>query len=187
MSACLRFGMLLAVFLGGCASPSIDVPSARRLSECFVRIDQLAMEAGWKPLRSAALPAGALEVRIWNVPALGPTSGIALERNGPAWSGCRATESFKKGAMPKVRTVAPRSGWNEFWAKVERLGILTLPDSSTLGEEVKFYDGGTTVVEIKRGNKYRVYHYYCAESQTWPEARQMAKIEEVVYAEFDKP
>jgi hypothetical protein len=159
MKASLRLAMLLMVALASCASPSIDEPNAKRISECFARIDPVGVGAGWAPLRTANLPPGALEVRIWSVGALGPTDGIAFTRNGSAWSGHRVTERLPKGAKPIIRTVAPKSGWEAFWATAEPLGILTLPDSSTLGKEELFYDGGTTVVEVRRDNKYRAYHY----------------------------
>jgi hypothetical protein len=187
MKAFQLFALLAVITLVGCVHSKSDPARTKRMSECFTRIDELAVGAGWEPLRTASLPAGALEVRIWSVPALGPTSGIAFARNGSEWTGRLATESFKKGAGPRVRTAAPKSGWKEFWARAEPLGILTLPDSSTLGKEELFYDGGSTVVEMKRGRTYRTYHYYCAELQNWPEARQMAKIEELVYGEFGKP
>lgn len=176
--------MLLTVVLGGCASPKTDVPNAERLSGCFARIDHVVMEAGWKPLRTAVLPARALEIRVWSVPALSAVDGIAFRRDGAVWIGRRVTESPQKRATPRVRVVNPKSGWQEFWAKAEPLGILTLPDSSTLGEEDLFYDGSTTVVEVRRGNKYRSYHYYLASQQRWPEARQMTKIEELISEEF---
>jgi hypothetical protein len=187
MKTSLRFAMLLMIAVEGCVSPNIDEPSAERMTECFDRIDPVAIGAGWEPLRTASLPSGVLEVRVWSVPALGPTDGIAFIRGGSAWSGRRATEGGAKAATPIVRAVAPRSGWETFWVMANRLGILTLPDSSTLGEEELFYDGWTTIVEVRRGRRYRRYHYYCADLQKWPEARRMADIEKLVYEEIRKP
>jgi len=177
--------IVLALALAGCASPSIDVVSSKRMSECFARIDDLTAETGWESLRTVDLPSGSFEIRVWSVDAFGHTLGITFGRKGSEWSGHQVAGGAAKGAT--VRTVAPRSGWNEFWARAESLGILTLPDSSALGEEELLYDGWTTVVEAKLGGKYRAYHYYCAIAQRWAEAQKMAEIEELINEELGRP
>lgn len=185
MSTSPGSAIALALALAGCASPSIDVVSSKRMQECFARIDDLTAETGWESLRTVGLPSGSFEIRVWTVDAFGQTGGLTFGRKGSEWTGHQVAGSLSKGAT--VRTVVPRSGWNEFWARAESLGILTLPDSSALGEEEPMYDGWTTVVEVKLGSKYRAYHYYCAGAQRWAEAQKMAEIERLIYGELGRP
>ena len=67
---------------------------------------------------------------------------------------------------------------------MEGLGILTLPDSSTLPNEVGVCDGIGYVVEINDGGRYRTYCYSNPQSQIWPEAEKIIAIIKAFDDEF---
>jgi hypothetical protein len=70
------------------------------------------------------------------------------------------------------------------WNELQSLGILVLPDSSTLKGEAIVKDGVSYVFEISDGRKYRAYHYGNPKYQNWPEAKSVVDIHEILIAEI---
>jgi len=86
--------------------------------------------------------------------------------------------------MRPLYEVFPRTDWASLWEKLETLGILTLPDASTLPNVKRFLDGITYIVEINDGGSYRTYMYNDLEHQDFSEAKQMIEIIKTLQDEF---
>ena len=68
-----------------------------------------------------------------------------------------------------------------------REGILTLPDASTLKDDLNgsyIMDGTSYVVEINKDSVYRTYMYSNPAEHKWPEAKRIVKIAEQFYKEL---
>lgn len=177
MRPALVFFAIVACLAPALAAPEkLDVPKDIWEPILFEPIDALARTARWTPLRQADLPKDALEVRVWIGFGLEPLQGIRLRREGDRWSAFHVTD--RRGTLQAFqrREVMPRSNWKNLWQKVESLGILTLPDSSLLPDEVHVLDGTSYVVEISDGARYRTYRYGNPQAQKWEEARKIVAI-----------
>ena len=141
-------------------------------------------------LRDIVFPADNIEVRLWDVPSgyVGPgLQGFVLKRTGGQWAAVRLLESLPKyAASSYLETLSPpRSGWERFWNRLVREGLLTLPDSSTLptlvpiGTDAEFY-----VVEINHNKTYRTYRYGNPRYQKGKEARHIVAIFDTIGREF---
>ncbi len=178
MRACLQILFLFAALTVGFSAPEkIEIPTAGWVPIYFSRnngIDELTEKAGLKPLREMDVPAGSLEVRFWYGFSFGSRAGILLRRDGTNWKGryiAKYYDSFK------TTDLSLGTNWQDSWAKLESLGILTLPDSSTLpDEDLVVLDGISYVVEINDGHHYRTYHYSNPSEPKWPEAKQINEI-----------
>ena len=161
----------------------------------------------WPALRDVDLPAGSMEIRVWIIPALSFPHVLRFFYHDGEWSGFYASENYFVGlyfyqnqhllnkeqkivyqkkhetAKPFYQ-LTPKTSWPELWEKVKALGILTLPDSSTLPNHKFVRDGVSYVVEIKDGAHYRVYRYSNPFDQEWPEAKALLKILETFSEEF---
>ena len=167
----VSLAMITPVFA---APPELEIPQAAWEPIFFNPINWLSEKAGWTPLRQMDIPNDAIEVRVW---WFGPSvpEGLRLRREGDQWLGLY-TDGFG------VREVHPETGWNALWKRVEALGILTLPDSSTLPpSKVISHDGIAYVVEINDGKRYRTYCYANTEYETWPEAQKIIEIVKTLY------
>jgi hypothetical protein len=80
--------------------------------------------------------------------------------------------------------VKPKSGWEKLWKEITYLGVLTLPDSSTLPDEEIVLDGVSYVVEINQNNQYRTYQYGNPEAQKRPQAKQIIEIVQILSDEL---
>jgi hypothetical protein len=161
-----------------------DIPNATWEPIFFDSINRLTDQAGWTRLRYAALPPESSEVRVWIGFGLSPLQGFSIRRDGDSWRGRMAVERIGTSAVPEVREVKPKSGWEKLWDEVTNLGILTLPDSSTLPDEALVLDGESYVVEINQNNHYRTYMYGNPEDQKWPQAKQIIRIMETLSDEL---
>ncbi len=164
-----------------------DIPKAPWEPIFFETINQVTRKGGLKPLRAAPLPADSLEVRVWIGFGLSPLQLFSLRRDGSKWKGQHLTDIIQKTNSVQLRSVTPKSGWDELWKKLVQLDLLTLPDSSTLRGEETVLDGVSYVVEINREGRYRTYQYGNPEYQKWPEAKKIIKIVEMLYDELAKP
>ena len=161
-----------------------DIPNAGWEPIFFGEINRLTAQAGWTPLRDAALPPESLEVRIWMGFGLTPLEGFSIRRDGATWTGHFAVEGSGPTNLAKVRGVTPKSGWEKLWNEVTNLGLLTLPDSSTLPDEELVLDGESYVVEINQNNQYRTYMYGNPQEQKWPQAKQIIRIVDILSDEL---
>jgi hypothetical protein len=152
-----------------------DIPKADWEPIFFESIDRLTSLAGWTPLRKQPVPPDALEVRIWIGFGLSPLEVYSLRRDGSKWSGWTIGDQ-RNVTRVKPQQITPKSGWEPFWNRLVSLGLLTLPDSSSLPNEVMVFDGVSYVVEINNNHRYRTYHYSNPQRQKWPEAKNIIEI-----------
>jgi len=167
------------------APKEIEIPKAGWVGIFFESINELSKQAKWTPLREVDVPSGSLEVRVWIGFGLSPLQGLRLCRNGDKWTGFHTVEVH--GFSFQDKEVKPRTDWASLWQKVEKLGILTLPDSSTLPNEAMVCDGESYVVEINDGEHYRTYKYGNPQYQKWPEAKKIIEIIKVLQEELLQP
>jgi len=165
--------LIIFVTVAAVAAPKkIEIPND---TSYFRLIDSLARHAKWAPLQHTDLPSGSLEIRVWVGFGTQPLRGIRIRRDVERWTGIYIREELP-GEWPfETREVKPKN-WTELWKTVEALGILTLPDSSTLPKDGFTLDGVGCAVEINDGTIYRVYHYSNPQARKWPEAKQIDKI-----------
>lgn len=183
----IRFAILLFVVAAGsafAAPKDLLVPKAHWESIFFGAINPLAESAGLQALRQVDLPKGSLEIRIWVGFGLTPLEGFRLRRDGRQWKGLYAREGFGEKWPLTVKPVLPKTSWDALWKQIETLGVLSLPDSSTLPNEVLAFDGISYVVEFNDGETYRTYQYGNPQAQTWPEAKTIIAIANTVYGEL---
>lgn len=176
---------LAAVLPGNAAAQARDIPKARWEPIYFRSIDKLSGMVEWRPLRELALPADTFEVRIWIGFGIGPLEALSIRREGSAWSGRHVIHRLWTPGPVAVRPVTPKSGWNQLWIRLVRLGLLTLPDSSTLPKsESRVADGVSYVVEINKDGHYRTYMYGNPQYEKWLEAKRMIEIVETLQDEI---
>lgn len=164
-----------------------ESPNSSWESSYFELINERAKVANLSNLRSAVLPSDDLEVRMWIGFGLSPLKGIIIKRHNGQWSGMHLepiNPRFPNGNYQQALR-SPKSGWDNLWRRLVDEGILTLPDSSQLGNEVVFPDGKSYVVEMNTGNTYRTYRYRSPEYQSWTEAKRMLNIVSILKDEFD--
>lgn len=175
--------LLLATFAlvlpGTAAAQTRDIPEATWEPIYFRSINEMSSQLGWTPLRDVAPAADLLEVRVWIGFGIGPMEVYSMRRVGKAWSARYAmhgpTPTSRKALV--VRSATPKSDWNQLWGRLVELGILTLPDSSTLPKsESRVADGVSYVVEINRNGAYRTYEYGNPEYEKWPQAQRIIEI-----------
>ncbi|MGH9944050.1 MAG: hypothetical protein ACRD9R_17030 [Pyrinomonadaceae bacterium] len=149
-------------------------------------IKQRSQRAGISDLRSVRLLKDDLEVRMWVGFATDPLKGFVIKRSDGQWSATYLMPIDPKSPRHnhQQKLSEPTSGWEAFWDRLTNKGILTLPDSTKLGEEVIFPDAEYYVVEVNTGEMYRAYKYAVPEYQKWPEAKRMAEIIEIIFSEF---
>jgi hypothetical protein len=150
-----------------------------RLLEGFA---QAARDRDWMPLREKNIAAGSIEIRIWSLPTgtseFYPGSAVTLiKREGVNWAGFR-DDGHRSGQVAPN----PVLGWQGLWEKVERLGVLSLPDSSMLPPGANGFLGTPEfyAVEINHGGQYRAYRYTSPASQDWPAAKMLLEIVQVL-------
>jgi hypothetical protein len=166
------------------APQKFDIPRATWEPIFFGAIDSLSKTAGWTRLRQANLANGALEIRVWVGFGLTPLEGFRLLREGSRWTAYHVKEGFGDKQPLEHREMKPQGGWDALWRKIEALGILTLPDSSSLPDEAMVFDGVSYVVEISDGRSYRTYQYGNPQYQKWPEAKKSTAIVTALYEEL---
>lgn len=171
-------------------SPELDIPEATWEPIFFRSINALVDETEWPPLRGVEISEDTLEVRIWIGFGLSPLKGFRLQQTGEEWS-AQYLRPVRKGEMfaPAILEVTPQRDWDEFWKNLTELGLLTLPDASTLPHRSTVRDGVAYVVEIHNGQTYRTYCYSNPQHMEGPEAENIIAIIETIHREFipDEP
>jgi hypothetical protein len=148
-------------------------------------INERAKEANLSSLKSKTLSGDDLEFRVWVGFGKKPLEGFIFKRTNGRWEGT-FLESINLTTKPPYRKglSLPKSGWEQFWRRLVDAGLLTLPDSSQLKDEVRVADGTSYVAEMKKNGTYRTYAYMNPDYQKWEEAKQMLKIADILYTEF---
>jgi hypothetical protein len=84
--------------------------------------------------------------------------------------------------------VAVATDWQRLLRELETLGVETLPDESQLAppDHRWILDGETLVVEVRRGDRYRTYHYHSPGARAWPQAVQASGILRVMHELLDQ-
>src|SRR6478609_3623672 len=178
MHALLR-PLLLIVLVGSAtaAPPKLEIPKATWEPIFFKAIDSLSKKANWKPLRSLDVGDDGMELRVWTGFGLMPLQGKRIRRVGQKWTGYLVVgEADKKKPLMYNHEFPLGPEWEAEWKKIKDLGILTLPDSSTLPDEVGVMDGVSVVVEFNDGSRYRTYMYENPSLQKWPEAKKLNEV-----------
>jgi hypothetical protein len=196
----------IATTLHYIAPPEIIIPpKALWESIYFEPINKVSEWAKWPPLREVGVPAGSLEVRIWIGFGEGWLQVLRLCCNGGEWVGFYTIEGTSHDEFlrhkdelkidddilllvldqsPQIWALTPQTNWASLWEKVEVLGILTLPDDSTLPMKPRGVDGVSYVVEVNDGGQYRTYRYKNPQLQKLPETQKMEQIIKTFRAEF---
>jgi hypothetical protein len=165
----------------------LEIPKASWEPIFFREIDKRAKKAKLPSLRSA-LPDEDLEARFWHETGSLGMDGIIIRRRSGAWSGTyihgiSRDPNFKQydEQMPQ-----PRSGWDLAWKRLVEAGLLTLPDASQIG---CFLGGGLDmpgfVFETNVNKTYRTYMYQYREPAACEEAKQIAKLVDILTDEFN--
>lgn len=171
--------------------------------------DEVGAIAGLPSLETAALPAGAVELRIWTgfgvvVPnhmlrlrrsADGEVTGERLRYfpvdlsylNAQAAAfrkdARRGCEQLQRGETTEVCVLVrrPWRGWRRIYESLHKLGIATLPDGSLLPPpRLELNDGYSIHVEVRQGADYRTYSYINPVVIDAPEARAVLRISDIV-------
>ncbi len=130
----------------------------------FPTIDEATRSLGLSPLRTTVLSSNVSEIRVWSGFDLVPLQMVGLKHDNNKLSVYGSAD---------VRTALPQERLNELWTQLKCLGIWDLPDSSSLKDEVRIFDGVQYVVELRTTDSYRTYFYSNPYQQPWPEARQL--------------
>jgi len=149
-------------------------------------INQRAKEANLSSLKLSPSSADDLEFRVWVGFGKKPLEGFVVRRNKGQWEGT-FLESINQTTKPpyRIKLSKPKFSWDKFWNQLVDFGILTLPDSSQLKGEKDVEDGTSYIIEIKKDGNYRTYSYLNPDYQDWQEAKQILKIANALYTEFE--
>lgn len=153
----------------------------------------------WPLLWEVGVPEGSLEIRIWMSESF--ASMYRLIRHDGKWTGFHADGYYKyiniihygddnvwttevliekyNDTYP-IFKLTPRTGWTSLWEKLEKLGILTLPELQTKAG----LDGSIYIVEINDGGHYRSYKFNDPENDEEPEVRKIIDIINILREEF---
>lgn len=177
MKTLIRPLLLMALVSSATAAPlKLEIPQATWEPIFFVAIDALSKKEGWKPLRGMDLGDDAFELRVWVGFGLMPLQGKRIRRVGKEWTGYLVVDGSGEEKLMYNHEFPLGPKWENEWEKIKELGILKLPDSSTLPGEVLMLDGVSYVVEFNDGSHYRTYRYGNPECQKWPEAKKVREI-----------
>lgn len=139
------------------------LPDAGWVEIYFTSIDDLTRHLGLKPLRSAKIKTGDLEVRIWSGFGISGNRGLVIKRLRNRWSvfslsDPQGTESINGIPVgPSIRSEPGGTRWAGIWGKMEQAGIAEIRDDSEIPHCSVVLDGISYVVEIAKADYYRTY------------------------------
>jgi hypothetical protein len=153
----------------------------------FREIDKRARLAKLRDLSRTTLQKDDLELRLWIGFGLIPLEGVIMKKRNGQWSALhlRSISPHLSRRDYQKPLAAPKSGWEPLWQHLVRDGILTLPDSSELKDEVLARDGESFVIEVNQGGAYQTYMYSNPHLQKWSEAKKIIEIVQTILNEFD--
>jgi len=165
--------------------PQLTPVAGDRLYPLFAEtIHKRAEKASLPPLKSKNLSEDDIEFRVWVGFGKKPLEGFVISRIGGQWGGTFLESINLTTRPPYRRKLSPKPGWKQLWSQLVDAGLLTLPDSSQLKDEVLVCDGTSYVVEVKQGSVYRTYAYLNPHYQKWLESKQMLRIADFLYTGF---
>jgi len=144
-------------------------------------INKRAKQASLPRLKSKNLSEDDIEFRVWVGFGKKPLEGFVISRIDGHWGGVFLESMNFTNKPPYRRELSPKPGWEKMWSQLVDAGLLTLPDSSQLKDEVRVEDGTSYVVEVKQGGVYRTYAYMNPDYQKWKEAKRMLRIADLLY------
>ena len=184
---------------------TIIIPKTNHYLHYLGGMDELSTAAKWPLLREVGVPAGSLEVRVWMEAAEGGRRVLRLCRHEGKWTGFYTSNVFQYMQFVRegddwgleyyddyvspfvpILVLTPQNGWKNLWKRVEELGILTLPDASSLPKGRVIPGGINYFFEINDGTQYRTYQYGDPKHQKWPEAEKVIQIIQTLSDEFEQ-
>ena len=153
--------------------------------QTFRHIEERLKGTGLKRLNYEELSGNSKEIRIWDSDSFKLYCVILKEVNGE-WKGLYLPhiEQDSKQSKEPLPLPPPKDGWEMLLAKLESLGIYTIPDAEDVGANVYGLDVGGFMGEIKTSNSYRNYMYMGHRSSTKPEAKKVATIVDTLLDQF---
>jgi hypothetical protein len=165
----------------------IKLPVRKRTELLFANsINERAEKSKIALLQQKKIADNDLEFRVWIGFGLRPLQGFVISRTNGKWEGIFLKSISRATKSPYyLQLSTPKSGWEDLWKQLTEAGFLTLPDFSELDDMVKVFDGTSYVVETKFASNYQTYAYLNPKYQRWKEAKQMLKIADILYSEFN--
>lgn len=167
----------------------LDIPENLWEPLFFKEINERAKLSNLKSLRAGALPDGDVEFRLWHGFGLTALEGFVLKSTAGQWSAVHL-DGIRPGRAPtdlQKQLPTPKSGWDVCWQRLEKAGLLTLPDAFAISCNALINDGMSYVVEFNRAGLYRTYLYDNPNYAKCKEAKQMVQIAKIVAEEFGLP
>ena len=109
-----------------------------------------------------------------------------FSQNKDHWTGKYLTYGMSRPIvlLGKYNIPDPKSGWKAFIDKLLNLGIVEMPDYSTLEDYQTGTDENISFFEIADKENYRYYNYLSPRSFSNKEAKNIVKILDLIYIEF---
>lgn len=151
----------------------------------FETINKRAKRAGLPELKSAVLPEGDLELRVWGGFGVTTMQGFILRKKAGVWQAFALSSGFNQtkkeffdinNELPK-----PALGWEYLWTQLSAEGIVALPDAEEIGCNPGIIDGFSYVVEINMNHTYRTYMYENPDYAKCPESKKILKIACIIW------
>jgi hypothetical protein len=167
-------------------APRLLLPNDGWEQTLFIIINKRTREANLPSLRTVTLSGDDLEVRVWVGFGIYGEDALILRRMGGQWSALhRHGMAERPPFIQSLNTlIAPRSGWEKAWERLEDSGILTLPDASAVQCNRHSHDGTVYVVETNVNSTYRTYMYANPNPPKCSESKLMIEIGEIIAEEF---
>jgi hypothetical protein len=148
----------------------------------FEEIDARVKKSGLTNLRETVLPEGDLEVRVWEGFSFFPIRGVVIKRRAGQWE-AHHIRQMREGdtEAPITSYPEPPLGWDNFWGQLVEDGILSLPDSYSIGCVAGMTDSICYVVEINSDHVYRTYMYADSDASKCAEAKKMLQIAQAIW------
>jgi len=155
----------------------------------FITIDERAEMSNLESLRSLSLPKDDLEVRVWYPFGLIKMQGFVLKQTSGQWSATHLVTIHQGLPRSKFQKTLgpPKSGWERCWGRLEKAGMMSLPDATEIDCNIFNIDGEGLLVETNRGGDYRDYMYASPGYAKCREAKQIIKIGKIISEEFGLP
>lgn len=148
----------------------------------FEEIDARVKKSGLTNLRETVLPEGDLEVRVWEGFSFFPLRGVVIKRRAGQWEAHHIRQmSGGDTEAPITAYPEPPLGWENFWGQLVENGILSLPDSYSIGCVAGMTDSICYVVEINSDHVYRTYMYADSDASECAEAKKMLQLVHAIW------
>lgn len=167
----------LSVRLPAATPPPVrEIPADPWVSIYFESIDRDTAAVGLKPLRTATLPADAIEVRMWAGFGLNGEHAWIIERKKGVWRGL-TLGAARPNSKSTLTPVSPQVPWEETWTALLAKRLLTLPDFASLPlSSDRVNDGVSLVVEVFAEGRYRTFMYPNPQAFDHPECREVEAL-----------